>query len=66
MSKFYIVNASFLENGIKSTQLPIQWTWRVKKTDHIADHQLVLRSRMNTAVPIMCHMPSQHAQKLNI
>jgi hypothetical protein len=63
MSKFYIVNASLLETGMGSTQLPIQWVWRVKKADHIADHQLVLRLRMNAAIPIMCHMTLQHVQK---
>ena len=52
-----------LETGMGTTQLPIHWVWRVKKTDHITDHQLVLRSRMNATIPIMCHMPSQQAQK---
>jgi len=66
MSTFYIVNALLLQTGLGSTQLPIQRMWRVKKADYITDHLLVLRSRMNAAIPIMCHVPSQHAQKLNI
>jgi len=66
MSTFYIVNASFLETGLGSTQLPIQWAWRVKKADYTANNQLMLRSRMKAAIPIMCHVPSQHAQKLII
>jgi hypothetical protein len=43
MSTFYIVNVSLFETGVGSSQLSIQWAWRVKKADYTADHQLVLR-----------------------